>query len=1571
MGTLIDAVLSHADDRAALADGAGRRWTYGQLRARVSAVAADLARGGVGPGGRVAVVGERTADTVIALLAALHVGAAYCVLDPDLPAARREVVLDALAPDRVLVVARTPDGVPTAPFPGRPDDLAYVIFTSGSTGTPKGVMVEHGSVLNMLRSYDILAPPGDRLAGSLVAPCGFDVSVWEIFSVLTRGGELHVPGAEALRDGEALWRFVVASSVTSAYVPPGLLGSVVAAAERDRTGRVVLDRVLVGVEPIPQGLLDRFRNAVPGLRVVNGYGPTEATITATLHLLDAVTEPNRRTPIGGPVLGSEVELLDDRLEPVPPGELGEIVVFGACLARGYLGAAGGGFQDVRGRRAYRTGDYARLRPDGALEFAGRRDGQVKINGFRVEIGDVEAALVAVPGVRRGLVLVTGDPGALRLIAAVEVLGTSGSTVHEHLAARLPAYLAPSRVIAVSSFPLTANGKVDTMALLAADRRRQADASGFVPAATDDQRRVAEAWAAVLGVAEVGLDDDFHMLGGTSLDAVRIAARLTDDSSLVPATAVLQARTVRGFCALEPLLLRVSTPAEPGRYPASRAQEGLWAWRRLRPDDASSTVVHAIDLGEVDPERVRRALTAVVARHEALRTTFHGTGAGVEQLVAPPRPLDLPVAPVTERSDVDRRLRDLLGHRFDVAVRAWTAELLVGPDFTALVFAADHLVFDGESAAVLERDLLADGPGAAVAGAASVITRPTLERAAVARAYWAQVLSGLADVRPLPEPLERTPAEGRRRLARTLPDTTRALVAALARAERTTPFVVVLAALKAFLRARCDAADNVVSIAVSQRQSAGCPDAIGHFVNLVPVRDVEPDDGLSFVRYLAGVVDLTRESLAHGDLPFEDIVAMLPRPAGDGVAPARVVLAQEAARGPRSWPRIPLNSLHDLAVFLADNGVLTWVWDTARTLPGTAEWTAEAFEAFLAAVVARPDRPLADAPVLAAAEAALISTTADGREVDHSTVVDLVAHQVRTRPDAVAVQDGDRLVSYAELDRRAEEIRARLPAGPVVAIVLAKSADLPVAMLAVLRAGSAYLPLAPEHAPTRLADLIRRSGATACVTSSDLARVPHGTSTVLVDQPGDRPAPEAPRLTAGQLAYVMPTSGSTGEPKLVGVPHRAVARLVHRSSTFPLDHDDRTMLVSNSSFDAATFEIWGALANGGRVVVPTVEELREPTLLCRAIERHGITAGFFTVTLFQRLVAAEPSRLAGMRHLLVGGEAVPPALIAEAARHIPRTSLLNGYGPTENTTFSCCHRQTENAPALRSVPIGAPITGSGAVIVDARRRPLPIGVAGEILVTGAGLAVGYLNDAELTRGRFVRFRDRAAYRTGDLGRLLPDGTLEYLGRMDRQVKVRGFRVEPGEVEAALERHPAVRRATAYGKDVAGANTLHAAVEAGGVSGRELRSWLASLLPDYAVPSQIAVVEAFPMTANGKLDRAALLPEPSAEPPGERPELEHKVGRIWSELLGLPAIGLDDDVFACGADSMTVLAVTERIRQDLGRAVPAHVVYTVRTVHGLASYLRDSAAVDDSGLREATERRAAVRRKARSRRTGPGG
>ncbi|MGW9169991.1 amino acid adenylation domain-containing protein [Streptomyces decoyicus] len=1039
--------------RPSLRAADGRSWTYAELRACAVALAADLARLGVGREDRVAVLGGRTADTVVALLGVLHAGAAYCVIDPSVPLTRRDLILSDLAPV-ALVIADPAEGTPAPdhlpvvrladrtdlatsswqPVDGDAGDAAYVIYTSGSTGIPKGIVVQHSSVLNMLSSYEALAPAPEAFTASLLAPPSFDVSVWEIFSAFLYGGCLHVPDQACLLDGDALWGFLDGDAIQSTYVPPGLLAPMVQAAEQEGGGRAA--RLLVGVEPIPQGLLARLATAVPGLRIVNGYGPTETTVTATLHLVGPVEDPHHRVPIGRAVAGSTIEVVDELLEPVPQGEVGEILVSGACLARGYLDGSSRGFVEVRGRRVFRTGDFGRFLPGGVLEFSGRRDGQVKLRGFRVELAEVEAALNAVEGIRRAVVFTTGESGEKRLIAAVEAPArVRRADIRKQLADQLPPHAMPSRIMVLPAFPVTANGKVATDALLAMDQERPAGAKPFVAPRTQWESRVAAVWSEVLGVNAVGIDDNFHELGGTSLDAIHVAARLRDDWRPVSTASVLSRPTIRALAdeATDAQQVRM-TPVGPGTYPAGRAQEGLWAWRELHADATATTVVHAVRLdGPVDVARMCRGFGAVVARQESLRTTFAvNADDRLEQRVsAPSVAVDLPVVRVGSASEVDELLRLRLDQRFDVTVRPWEAELVLGDDFAVLVLAADHLVFDGESAEVLQRDLAAayDDPGIAlrqVGGNAALhpMLTPGADRRDVLHAYWREALAGFRaqPALPPPAPSHRTDQTARRVhvLKREVSTATWQGVLELARQAGTTPFTVVLAALKAFLRQRTGASPQTVTIAISQRRSVDCADAVGHFVNLVPMYDQLTADAcarLSFADYVGQVAVLARQAIEHGDLSYEDILTDLPESAVRGDSGlAQVVLSQQvqalappvtASDGLRfqPWREVPVNSMYDVSVFLteaagADATRIEWAVDAAKTLAGSPERTASAFAAFLDAAVAAPLTSIAalEPPAQQGLETA--TEEVHGRPQAASRALDQPSVSGESRPEAV-------------------------------------------------------------------------------------------------------------------------------------------------------------------------------------------------------------------------------------------------------------------------------------------------------------------------------------------------------------------------------------------------------------------------------------------------------------------------------------------------------------------------------------------------------------------------------------------
>ncbi|MFE0116823.1 amino acid adenylation domain-containing protein [[Kitasatospora] papulosa] len=1058
-------------------------------------------------------------------------------------------------------------------------------------------------------------------------------------------------------------------------------------------------------------------------------------------------------------------------------------------------------------------------------------------------------------------------------------------------------------------------------------------------------------------------------------------------------------------------------ARTGSHPTTRAQEGLWAWRDTRPDSAGTTVVHTLRLdGQLDHDRLRTALTKVVTRHEALRTTFATDGADrLRQVVHLPAPAELFVHPVPDVATAKERAAAWTRHRFDVCDRCWAAELVVTAAGSAvLVLAADSMVFDSRSAELFATDLAhayaepssgttSRAPGAHPVDAAS--RQRTLldsDEGSRLRAHWHSTLEGSAEQPGLPEPLTVAASHTPRTMARGVPlaPETSAALRAIASTEGSDPFVTVAAAFSAFLYRRGMGPENTVSVVTTRRDAFDAAAAIGYFDNLVPVRD-RIEDHTPFRRHLGAFADRVRHAVDHGDLPYEEMVRELPMRSGSVAAPGRVVVARAARRitVPATddfivglQPGAPLSAPYDflLEVEEGDDGLtLRCHCDPARLLAGTQDRMAEGFGAFLAAVAAAPDAAIGELPAMGTAEwAQVIETARPSVLPSEHTLLALFDRQAAACPEATAVVDDGQKVSYGELARRAYGLAAMVAPGlgdqehPVV-VALPKSGDLIAALVSTHVLGSFYLPLDPAHVPSRLSGLVQQSGARVVITRSDViagVELPDGVRTVLLDRDAipDIAATSPAGITPASLAYVMPTSGTTGEPKLVGIPHRAVVRLAYDSTTLPLGPQDATMLVANTSFDAATLEVWGALCNGGRIVVPDPGELEDPVLLCRAIERHAITTGFFTVTLFARMVEAEPHRLAGMRHLLVGGEAVPPELFAEAARHLPQDILMNGYGPTENTTFSCCYRLDRDPEALRSVPIGHAVHGSTAFVVDERLQLLPVGAVGELVVGGAGLAAGYLNDEELTAERFPVLPWATAervYRTGDFGRLLPDSTLEYLGRRDRQLKIRGFRIEAGEVERVLCGHPAVRRAAVFAIGSLSGRQLGTAVErsaAARLTEAELRTWIAGRLPSYMVPARLTVYTDLPLTANGKVDFAALATAERGRrwqtPPVLPPTSvwERTVAEVFGEVLGTDTIGLDDNFFDCGGDSIGAQALSARLGRRLQRSVPARLVFEYPTVRALSDQLTPQRPQDDRQelLRRVTAARAAIGRRGRA-------
>ncbi len=1488
------------------------------------------------------------------------------------------------------------------------DALIYVLYTSGSTGRPKGVAVPHRGVNRLVLNTDyIQLGPGDRIAH--LSNTAFDVSTWEVWGPLLTGGATVIVPREVvlvptvLGDALRRWR------VTGCFLTAALFNEVVREAPATLAG---IRYLMAGGEALsPRWVREALTWMEPGCRVINGYGPTECTTYATWHDIESVPE-GRSVPIGRPIANTLAYVLDRRLQAVPVGVAGELCLGGDGLARGYFGRP-----DLtadrfvphpygrRGERLYRTGDLARWLPDGTLEYLGRTDEQIKVRGFRIEPGEIESALSRCPGIGECAVIskerAHGESGSKWLVAFAVLTAEEAPDVREYLRARLPEFMVPSRVVFVDALPKTSSNKVDRRAL---GRMRLEETA--LPAAAPEPPRagveeaVAQVWTAVLGKEGVGRRESFFDLGGHSLLAGRVLARLRAALGVeISMRDFFQEPTVEGLARRPGSVGRMdgtSLPRAPrgGSLPLSFAQQRLWFLDRLTPGLPLYNVPALLAIrGPLRIATLAAALDEVVRRHEALRTVFPTIGNEPEQRILPSIPgLEVVEVPA---ADAALFLKEEARKPFDLETgplaRMVLLRLRTGDDTEEhrLFVNTHHIVSDGWSLEVFFREV-GEIYAAFEGGRPSplpelpvqyadfaVWQREWLESGVLEEqlGWWRQRLADLPAASELPADRPRRAAPTWRGAVERfqLPPAVGEGLQQLDRRYGATRFMTLAAAYLALIHLHTGQEDLAIGFPVANRTRPELESLIGFFVNTLVLRaDLSGEPGFGML--VGRVREAALGAWAHQDLPFERLV--------EALAPER-----DRSRTPLfqllfSLENVPPRGSTGLDADLEWIGTGTAKFDFSlflRELPesgelaGEVEYSADLFDAatvrallrrfaaLLEGAVASPETPLGDLPWLSGAEREQLLTVGSGAETEYprEMPVHRVFEAVAARsPQAPAVlwdgPEGEAALSYGELDRRASHLARRLRAlgagpGTPVALDLGRSPELIVAMLAVLKAGGFYVPLDPADASERREWLLRDSRAAVRIGRGDIdlaAALAADTEEASAELGGDA------------LAYLLYTSGSTGRPKGVAVPHRAVNRLVLNTDYVRLGPGDRTAHLSNTAFDASTFEVWGALLTGAALVVFPREVVLSPAALGEAMRRWHITASFLTAALFNEVVREAPGSLGGVRHMLAGGEALSPRWVREAlAQRQPGSRLLNGYGPTESTTFAVCH-DIQSVEEGRSVPLGRPIANTRVWVLDRRLRPVPAGVPGELCIGGDGLAQGYFHRPDLTAERFVPspFGEPGSrlYRTGDLARWLPEGTLEYLGRTDEQVKIRGFRIEPGEIEDVLSRCPGIGEAAVLARQTGEDRRLVAFAVRTGPAVPDVRAWLRDRLPEPMVPSQVVFVESLPKTASGKLDRRALgrlrlddLGEAEA-PEAPRAGAEEAVAEVWTAVLGRERIGRRESFFDLGGHSLLAGRVLTRLRAALGVEISMRDFFQEPTVEGLARRVASAGRLEDVAL-----------------------
>ncbi len=1620
------AIAAHPDAVAVTHDG--RTLTYAELDRAADRIAARLRAVGAGPAANVAVRVHRGLMTPAVLLGVLRTGAAYLPVDAALPAARVAMMLADAAPVAAVVdadqTAAIPPGLPvvdvasetggppvdTQPA-GAPDDLAYVLFTSGSTGRPKGVCVEHRSVVDFVFhnaiAYDVR--PGTRMLA--MASLGFDVSVAEIFTALAVGATLVVATDADRTDTDALGALLRRERVVVAELPPALLALLDPADYPD------LALVSVGGEAPAAPQVARWVRA--GVRVVNAYGPTETTVTATL--MDCSTDA-AGVPIGRPMANHRVYVLDPDGELAAPGTPGELAIAGPGVARGYLGApeltaqrfvadpfAGSG-------RMYRTGDRVVWNADGRLVFLGRVDSQLNVRGYRIEAAEVESRLRAHPAVADAAVVVRDDGAGDRLVAFVVTQDDIASAALGDWAAQeLPAYMCPARYLPVPALPLNTAGKVDRLALAVSKVAPEATRVVSAPR-TPGERAVRDCWAEVLPAGTVfGIHDDFTDLGGHSLLAMGVLARLRRrlDLELTPAD-LAAAATVAGLADL--IAARTATVARPpvsalgaARPPASRAQTRLHFAETLDPGRPTYhlPLAHRIT-GALDVPSLHAALAAVVARHDTLRARFDGPTTCVVEptLDLPLEYTDLGHLPDHARDDALTQLLDhLLLAPFDLETAPlWRAGIVrLTDDEHIFALVAHHAIADGWSLSILLTELAAAYSGTEMPvpvvqyGDFAAWHNDWLDTAdhADQLGHWARVLAGAPPHLELPTDRPRPPVQAHHagRAAVTVPAPLADRLAALTRRHRSTPLATLLAPFAMLLGRLADTDDVVVSCPMSGRLETVLEGMVGLLVDTVPVR---VRIGTTVCDTLDRCAASVRDAQAHAQVPFDLIVdAVAPprdpsRPAVAQVGfnllsyPAEELLLAGTATAELVLD--PPGSLLDLTLYLRPAAAGGWeveaVYRTDLFDPERIQALLDAYVGLLHQVVADPATPVAELSLVTArARAVLPDPNATLAARCGPTMEERFTARAAAQPDRPAIAGR---YTYAQLaaasDNAAAELRGcGVGGGDVVAVPATRTPELAVALLAVRKTGAAVLLVDAAHPPARLAAALDAASATAWLPLTDAAAPPDvrgrrclAPLAELVRRGAERPRQRTALTTPADPAFVLCTSGSTGTAKAVMSSGRPLAHFVDwYAGAFGLTGADRFAALSGVAHDPILRDLLVPLAIGASVCIPPEDVFRAPDRLLAWLAAQQVTVAHVTPQLARLLAgcaAAAGTSLPALRVLACGGDVLRGSDVTALRALAPDATLVAGYGTTETPQLAAWQPIADEGARAR-VPLGRGISGTQLLVLDRAGRLAGIGEPGEIVVRSQFLADGYTGG---DRGGFGFGNGR--YATGDRGRFLPDGRVEIIGRSDSQVKIRGFRVELGEITEALRGTPGVADAVAVCEpEPDGDNRLIAyVVAATAIDVDGLRRQLRSRLMPAAVPASIHVIDAVPLTSNGKVDVAALAA--AARTParprivsGPADQVESRIAAVWRSVLGLATVGVEDNFFDVGGTSLRMVEIQTRIRQVLERPVSIVDLFQYPTIRALAAHLRARDVPDHTAdaARDLAARRIDARRSRRRR------
>ena len=1543
----------------------GKQLTYQELNVQANQFANYLVQSHqIGKEDLIGLLLPKSDQAVVVILAILKTGAAYLPIDINYPKERIDFIIHDSGIKRLITFdseATNNRDVPIIPLhqvalEGKktfkvsinPEDLAYVIYTSGSTGTPKGVMIEHRSNVNMsmdqIELFDIHA--SDKVVW--FASTAFDASVSEIMMALYSGATLVIPTDEVIKNQDQFITFLEEENPTVVTFPPYYL---------DLLPNKTVDSLRCIITAGEPAHVKKATALAKATNYFNAYGPTECAVCVTTYQVTPQDNARDSIPIGRPIANLAVYILDEHLQMVPPGVVGKIHVAGIGLARGYLNrpeltkAKFIPNPFIAGTNMYDTGDFGYWQPDGNIVFQGRKDDQVKIRGLRIELDEISNVILSLSTSIRQCKVVVTTFNQEKVLAAYLVMdeAVNLTTIRQDMSAQLPEYMVPAFFRTLDQIPLNANGKLDKNALpkISPDDLLKKE---FIAPRNTLEAQLVEIWKEILGLEQISTTDNFFDLGGHSLMVAQVINRIQNKvGKTVSIKTFFEAPTI---LTLAPYLENSTTKPIPKTslkplYPLTPSQNRLWTLSHLKGGSIAYNMPAAVSIkGTIDNHLFEKSIKLIIDRHEILRTCFvRGEDGIVQQLIQPQgsSTFSLEVIPKEEISteEISDFLHKKNSEPFDLEKGPLLRVILLQVQTSShiLFFSVHHLISDGWSQNILFREVL-NVYHRLIEG--TPINLPTLpiqykdyavwlsegiqeQYFATSERYWMEQFKGEIPVLDLPsyKPRPLIKSFNGNQLTYSFSSEVKELLAHFSKEKETTRFTMLLAGVNVLLSRYTNQDDLIIGIPVAGRGHQELEAQIGLYINTLAIRTkITPEDTYS------ALLEKQRQTLftayEHQYYPLDELVEKLnlkSDPSRSALFDVIVALQDQV-----DLAKLNQYQVADIEItpypFLRQTAQvdLSFLFSTADGLEVTIEYNTDIYdeaqintlakhlEQVYLSVLRAPDQRVKSIEYISPEERQLVLSSFNKTKTpfpNDQSIIELYKEQVTLTPNQTALIFGDTKLTYRALDIQSTQLASYLltryeikPETPI-GVQLERSEWLIISLLAVLKTGAAYVPIDTRYPESRIQFILEDTNCKLVITAGILDQFK---STEVVSKP-------LPQMTPQSLAYIMYTSGSTGTPKGVMVEHQSVVRLVKSSNFYAFRQQDILLSTGSISFDATTFEYWGPLLNGGCLVLCSFNTLLDHQLLHRVIRQNNVNIMWFTAGWFNQLVELHIDLFDSLKTIVVGGDRLSPLHIQKVRSSFPSLTIINGYGPTENTTFSLTYQIEEVA---HDIPIGYPISNSSCYILDQEMQPVPIGIGGELYLGGIGLARGYLNQPDFTREKFIANpfeQGTRLYKTGDWGRWLSDGAVEFWGRKDQQIKIRGYRIELEEIEKVLLEVDYIQQSAVVVQEKDQEKYILAyLVSSIKVNPSNLRTYLLAQVPDYMVPSYFIQLDQLPLTKNGKVDRGHLknlevndLPtEEVYVAPGNR--IEEQILDIWEEVLHRKSLSLNGDFFQLGGNSL---------------------------------------------------------------------